>query len=485
MNRTFSSKAVMVFLCPVLWVTGLAAAEMDLSAAAVMRSNNEASGYAFEEPFVYAGPIAALVDNKPESGLTEPTPYVSPWIVEAWFPGESPVAISRIAARHHTRAITRWSLQAWAGGAEGTWRTLASCAGEAKPIEAAFPSIMTNGIRLRIEDSKGSSWGDLRVTEFHVYGPSQELKPFPDANKALTISTGQEMNILPLGEPISVESRIVNPDKAAAHEFSVQSEWLDYYLRPVAACDSRTVSLGAGEQKTLEFDFTPREQGAYFCRVSLRLKGALVNETLLLCGSRDPDILNTVKPFAALKPQGEPSPEALTGEGKILWSTEMYHQSARPHFLPGPAHFRELKKAGGNLICAMPTWAAVEPLPGIYNFAYYDHCLRLAEEYGLRLELGLWNYNFGREHKWWLQDEYARDADGKVGTGVNRMFSLAGPKNQAGRSKRSSSWSNGIRTIPGWESGSSRSTATSIGFSRAATPSSTTPSHTAKNSAAG
>jgi hypothetical protein len=47
---------------------------------------------------------------------------------------------------------------------------------------------------------------NLRVTEFHVYGPFQKLQPFPDAQESLAISTVQEMNIFPLGEPIAVEA---------------------------------------------------------------------------------------------------------------------------------------------------------------------------------------------------------------------------------------------------------------------------------------
>ncbi|MFA6290391.1 MAG: beta-galactosidase [Victivallales bacterium] len=410
----------------------LNAAEIDLTPQSVMCSNNEARGYAFKEPFVYAGPIAELVDKKSETCLNDPTPYVYPWILEAWFPGDAPVSISRVSARSGTRIVTRWSIQLWEGGSDGAWRTIASCSGEGKPMEAKFAPVMVRGVRLIIEESKGSAWGSLLMSEFHVFGPEQELKIIPDTQKALTLSTAKDMNIFKIGEPILVKAEILNTDKGMERKFNVKGEWLDYYLRPVAPEQAYPLSLRAGSKKTLDFSFTPKEQGAYFCRVSLRMDGALVNQSLILCGSRDPDILKNVKPFRALKPLGEPSPEALTGEGKILWSTEMYHQSSHPHFLPGPDHFREIRKAGGNFICPMPTWSAVEPLPGIYNFAYYDNCLRLAEEFGLRIEFGLWNYNFSKEHKWWLMDEYALDASGKVGTGVNRMFSLAGPKNRDG-----------------------------------------------------
>ncbi|MFZ2654666.1 MAG: beta-galactosidase [Victivallales bacterium] len=420
--------------CMALAISGrpLNAEETDLTPQSVMRANSDARGYAFEEPYAYAGPIPELIDNKDATNLLNPTPYQYPWITEAWFPSESPVMISHVTARTGTRAVTRWTMQVWQGDADGSWKTVASCVGDAKPIDASFEPLKVRGVRLLIEDSKGSAWGELSLNEFHVFGPQQELALLPSAKSALLLSTKREMNIFPAGTPMEVTAKIMNTDAASAHEFTIQSEWLDYYLEPVAPSETRTVSLKGGTAADFSFSYAPPEQGAFFCRVSLRLRGALANQTLILCGSRDPDILSHVKPFRCRKPLGEASPEALVGEGRILWSTEMYHQSSIPHFLPGPAHFRELRKAGGNIICTMPTWAAVEPLPGVYNFKYYDHCLRLAEEYGLRVEFGLWNYNFGREHKWWLMDEYVRDADGKVGTGVNRMFSLAGPKNRAG-----------------------------------------------------
>ncbi len=423
--------AVYATIASVMLERQIIAAEIDLTPQSVMCANNDARGYAFEEPYVYAGPIPELIDNNDATKLLHPTPYQYPWIMEAWFPSESPVTISHVAARNGTRSVTRWTMQVWQGDADGAWKSVATCVGDAKPINISFEPLKARGVRLIVEDSKGNAWGELSLNEFHVFGPQQELVLLPYVKSALVLSTKKEMNIFPVGTPLEVTARLLNTDAQNAHEFTVQSEWLDYYLEPVADSKTRTFKLAPGATDDCVFSYAPPEQGAFFCRVSLRLHGSLVNQTLILCGSKDPEFLSHVPPFRSRKPIGEPSPESLVGDGKILWSAEMYHQSSHPHFLPGPAHFREIKKAGGNFICCMPTWAAIEPLPGVYNFKYYDHCLRLAEEYGLRIEFGIWNYNMHREHKWWLSDEYALDADGKVGTGVNRMFSLAGPKNRA------------------------------------------------------
>ncbi len=392
------------------------AAEVDLAPLATMCANNAAQGYAFKEPFVYAGPLKELVDNKGNTVLQHPTPYVYPWALEAWFPGEAPVTVSRVSASATVFPVTRWRVQLWEAGA---WTTVASYIGAGGPIEATFPPTPTRGVRLLIDDARANRWGNLQLNEWHIFGPPQTPALLPATPAALSLTTQRAMNIFPFGRPIAVSAAIVNPDPARPRELSVTAEWLDYYLRPVAPAQTTAVQLAAGGRRTVPVRFQPREQGAYFCRVSLRYREALLTRSYLLCGSRDPDLLQHIQPFPARKPLGAPTPEALVGEGQLLWSTEMYHQSSHLHYLPGPAHFREVQQAGGNFICAMPTWAAVEPLPGVYNFAYYDHCLRLAEEYGIRVEFGLWNYNFGPEHKWWLEDEYARDADGKVGTGVN------------------------------------------------------------------
>ena len=426
MQQTLIGPLTVVMLAMLLAAIGTAqAAEIDLTAKSVMIASNDSGGYAFKEPFVYAGPF------DPKTLVSDPAPYAYPWIWEAWFPADTPPTISRVIAQAGTFPATRWRIQLWSNTAAGEWQTVGSYAGDGTfSMEAKFPAQKAYGVRLIIDDAHISSWGNFGLFGFRIYGPEQSLNTLPSTKEMLKLSTPNALNTFHLGHPIEVNALIRNPEKQA-RTYNVQHEWLDYYLRTVGPTQTTTVQVASEGKRSISTRWTPAEQGAYFCRVTLRYHGAVVVQSLILCGSKDPDILQHIQSFRALKPLGEPSPEALVGDGKLLWSTEMYHQSSHPHFLPGPAHFRALKNAGGNIICAMPTWAAVEPLPGVYNFAYYDHCLRLAEEYGLRVEFGLWNYSFGQEHKWWLMDEYALDQDGKVGSGVNRMFSLAGPNNRA------------------------------------------------------
>ena len=69
-----------------------------------------------------------------------------------------------------------------------------------------------------------------------------------------------------------------------------------------------------------------------------------------------------------------------------------------------------------------------EPLPGVYNFEYYDHMVRYADRYGLGLEAGLWWWDFQGPTQYWLNDERIRKRDGSTGKGWAGIYSLHSKK---------------------------------------------------------
>jgi hypothetical protein len=389
----------------------------DLTAHAVV-VHNYVDSYVRRDgdPYVFGGQSALTL---PEKGWGKAVgKYADDNRVELWFPYAEPVTLSRLRFRMGVHRPVRHRVQAWDGD---RWRTIVRV-DESNPVgtDIRFEPVTTRGIRLLIDKTSYIGFDIHRIGQVAVYGRGGPQAETPDVG--WSFESGRELNVFELGEQVSVDCRIDAPPGG-----TVTWEWVDWYLRPVAAGGSR----GFDGSKQV-FRWRPTEQGPYFLRTTLRRHGAVASQALFLIGVRDPDVAEGLEVEEYLPKKGGRVRDErdLVGPGRMLFSSEIYHHMSRPHYLPAEQWFQQFDKSDVDMVGALVNFGALMPLPGVYNFDCLDHVVDMAERHDLRLETGFWRYWFSgpdRPH-WWLEEELIRDHSGKPGSGFNHAFSYWGPR---------------------------------------------------------
>lgn len=347
------------------------------------------------------------------------TPFVTPDTVELWTADGVPANVHAIAFHTLYDKIKAGKLQAWI---DGNWQHVAPLPNtvtddmltqylpEATSMRARHElelpePVQTTGLRLVITEQANTDHDVLTLLAMRIEGRIHDVEQ--PATPGMRFAVAAEFNVFDLPAPAEVDIELRSESPQKVH---LETHWHDSIQRSVQPPQRHEIKLKRGEPESIRATLADVTQGPYFltARVS-NPKGVLLECKNVMIGMRDPALLRTGQAKAYRPRDVEvPTIEKRLKRRGALWSAAMIHSVANMGMPPAKPFFRANAEAGGELIAAYQMYHVYEPLPGVYNFAWFDHLIDLAEAHGLGLEMGLWRIDQDpTPRQWWLADQRA------------------------------------------------------------------------------
>lgn len=348
--------------------------------------------------------------------------------VELWFPRSQAVVVRSLRFATLMNTIQEGELQAWENGA---WKTV-------QPLKPADPlarhqvfkielkePVRTNGLRIWITKISWTDHESLMLADWKIEGETEGEPLFDDAG--LTLSCAAEFNTFDLPASAKIAVSVKNlPGKA--ENFLLRCRWQTYSGFPVEQVPAEEAfTLAPGAERTFTPELAVKEQGPY--RMTAELWDAQRNVLLcvkrIIVGLRDKNCFakGEVATYRPLPGQVVPLAERIKRDGAV-WEADASLQTVGQR--AGEEFFAPMKQGGCEMLMNFQTYHNFEPLPGVYNFAYFDRFIDKAREHGLGLSMGLWWWDFSGPSQFWLIDTQKRNREGKSGKGwegINSLFS--------------------------------------------------------------
>lgn len=349
----------------------------------------------------------------------DPTPFITPDGVELWAVDGIPATVHAIGFTAVFDRITEGTVQAWRDGA---WRDV-----QALPIEVTLEAIelrkpgatamrarheveisepvRTAGLRILITEQANTDHDVVQIRRVRIEGTvDSERKPAPPE---MALSVDAKYNVFDLPGPAEVRVVLRSPSDRVVH---LETRWLDATQAPAKAFDRTELDLQADTPRTVKASLGDAPQGPYFFTARLYdTSGALLAARNVLVGLRDPSLFRTgeAPPYRPVD-FDPPTIEQRLERSGALWGSAMIHSVANLGMPPGEAFFRDNAEAGGELVTAYQMYHVFEPLPGVYNFAWFDRLIDAAGAHGLGLEMGIWRIDQDPSpRQYWLADQRA------------------------------------------------------------------------------
>ncbi len=239
----------------------------------------------------------------------------------------------------------------------------------------------------------------------------------------LKLTCNAEDNTVELNEPVKLRVQ-VNDRLKKVKSLRLMSDMISYQGKEV--CHLRQEKIFSGNCD-MQLEYKVNSQGPYFVTVYLYDGySSLVAAKRIIVGVRDRKLFETgeVKEFKSGSPVPVMSVDDIIKHKGTIFSADATQSLTGRGKQPGEAYFKKIKAAGGEMLMSFLRYSDFEPLPGVYNFEYFDHMVKYAGRYGLGLEAGLWWWDFNGPTQYWLKDERIRQRDGSVGKGKKGVFSV-------------------------------------------------------------
>lgn len=373
-------------------------------------------------------PLAAPPENKIHQWQTR-TPHALKEEIVVSFPYENGILLDRIQAAARMEYPRNVELQVW-NGKEWTAK------GNAGSLNFSFkPAIPALAVKFICTGMGKRDHEPFYYNNWHIEGTAAGAK-LP-VGGYLTLTAKAKNNVFDLPSPVTADCTVTNPDKKA-DEFQTEIRYRNYIGETIAPRETRIFSLKPGEKRTLTAKYQPKQQGPVVVEVYLT-KGRnrqLVAAEALLLGARDAKLAS-----GETRPETFRSPAMERGEKVRSWTERhaadgaLWGADATQVILFAgrriqPLFFEKMEQAGAEILMTYLTHHDFEPLPGVYNFAAFDHMVKEAGKHHLGLEMGLWCWDFNGPSQFWLKDEAMRQRDGSVGNSWARMLSIFSGKAQ-------------------------------------------------------
>ena len=352
-------------------------------------------------------------DLRPMCGQTE---------LNMWFPVSEPVRIKAIGASSQYESA-KVEMLIWDG--KGFVR-----AGKADKMAFAFnPPRSAGRIRFIMTDISNRDHDVLAYLNWKIEGdsPGQPLYNCDD----LKLSCAAKDNVVELPRPLKLEVEIADR-VGRVGRFRLCSEMTTFQNSVVKAEKVlETFALPKGGNRKIALEYRHDRQGPYMVSVYLYddAGGLMLAAKRIIVGLRDPKIFeqSAIDKFPTAYP-GKiiPLDQRLRRDGTI-WGSDATQSVAGSGRYIGEEFYRKVKSGGGELLMAYMRYSDFEPLPGVYNFEYFDRMIENAGKYGLGLNLGLWWWDFNGPTQFWLADERVRKKDGSSGKGWEGLYSSFSP----------------------------------------------------------
>ncbi|MBN1557602.1 MAG: beta-galactosidase [Lentisphaerae bacterium] len=353
---------------------------------------------------------------------SDPSPFTEPDCVECWTLGGRTAEVQRVAFVARFDRIRAGELQVFE---HGDWRRLAALSPMRERYDITLDApVRTTAVRIYITDQANTDHAVLELLNWTITG-RWTGPPVADP-PALKLSSEAPDNVVDLPEPCEIRAEVASP---TVRTVDIELAWGPASGMDVVQREQHTLTLPPGKPIVLVSRLGDVPQGPYTCTASVRdsFSGTLLSVANILVGLRDPRLFEEgrVEPFPGS--DAVPSIDARLLTNGTIWSTEAYHAVSHFGRLPGARLFREIHRAGGDLLCVYATWHAFEPLPGVYNLEFFDRVVAAAREAHIGLSLGVWRWDFDTEPKqYWLADQQADIPEGRPGW--DNQFSLWAPR---------------------------------------------------------
>lgn len=360
------------------------------------------------------------------------TPFSQPVMADIWFPYTQPATINSISFWAQFDVPRKGEIQAWSGTEWKTVGQLPTMSGRpagSRTVKFEHP-VITSALRILVTQIGNTDHDVLHLTAFNIQGdPPAGAKLYDPED--LTLSCASKWNVFDIGTPATVDVSIGNT-AGATNRFRVVSSWTNTYDDTAGQPETtENIVIEKGATHTFRMSLKAREQGPYCANVSIYTdqRNILLAKQRILVGVRDPKIFDAgeVTPFEPATKPIVPYAQHLKECG-CIWTAELCQCPSCLYRRPSDEAFHVLKHAGTDVIGAFLCYNDFEPLPGVYNFAYFDWMVKVANRNHLGLDAGLWRWEFGAPDQYWLKDEIIKLHDGSTGAGWKNLYSFWGPQ---------------------------------------------------------
>ncbi|HEY3378446.1 MAG TPA: beta-galactosidase [Armatimonadota bacterium] len=358
-------------------------------------------------------------------------PYSDPVPLECWFPFTKPATVSAIGFTTHWDPIQDGEVQSWDGAHWVTVCKLPLLDGSLQGNSVRLPQPVTSyGLRVLFTKIGNGDHDVLTLTGLNIEGTLAAPERLYQTTD-LTLSCAQPMNIFDLPAPAAVAIGVGN-SLGNCTRYRLQTSWRTPYGDACGQADTQErFTLGKGETRQFPARFSTRQQGPYCVTVSLfdDERQVLLAVRRLVVGMRDPHILAQGTVASYEKPGQRIIPiRERQRQLQCIWGSEVYHCVSSLQRRPGEGYFATMEAAGADIVSATINYSDFEPLPGVYNFAYFDRLIETAKAHHLGLSLGLWRWEFGGPLQTWLKGEVIVNRQGVNAGGWDNLYSCWGPE---------------------------------------------------------
>ena len=372
--------------------------------------------------------LAAPPKNRVHQWQTR-TPHALKEEIIVSFPFENGILLDRIQARSRAEYPQKVELQVWDGS---KWVSKANASSLnftfKQPLPALALKFVCTGMGKR--DHEPFFFDNWKI-EGRAAGRQLPLKGY------LSLSTRAKNNVFDLPSPVTADCAVKNPD-GKADEFLLEIRYRNYIGETIAPPEFKTISLKSGETRKFQIKYQPKQQGPIVIEVYLKKgkKLQLAAAEALLVGSRDPKLAS-----GETSPEPYRSPAMKRGErirswrerhasDGALWGADATQTILFSGRRIQPEFFEKMRKAGAEILMTFLTFHDFEPLPGVYNFAAFDHLVENAGKNHMGLEMGIWYWDWSSAtpSQFWLKDEIMRQRDGSIGVRFDRALSIFSEK---------------------------------------------------------
>ena len=341
--------------------------------------------------------------------------------VELWFPMSRPVQLNALRAKNIFELA---KMDALVRNSNGKYVK----AGSGSKLQFKFkPPVKTNAIRFELSNISNRDHGVLQYRAWKVIGSLDGGKLLFKSDD-FSLNCDAKDNTFELPDKIELTATIKDSTKLVKRFRVTAALWKFHGTVVKPEHLVAKFSLKNGETKKLPVEFKHHEQGPYFVTVYLydAERNILLSAKRIIAGLRDSKLFasGNVKPYASgYDSKLIPFNERMK-QNKVLWEADGAHCMSARGVKPGQEFFAKLKDGGADIIMGYMRYSEFEPLPGVYNFDYFDHMVKQAGKYKLGLNLGMWWWDFKGPSQYWLADERIRKADGSYGKGWGGTYSV-------------------------------------------------------------
>ena len=364
----------------------------------------------------------------------EQQPFSGKERVEIFFEGAEMPLISKVKCDQFTDRLAEGYLEYFDGK---EWikapplKKIETPRGVIADVNIEFnPPVKARAMRLNVLKTIDLDHEVLRLGNWQINGRTAD-KRIAFGDSMVTLSTAVPFNTFEMPEPAVIKVDVENKAKEKRN-LKVVAVIQSFFGYPVDTPPiGKLLSLASGEKTSFNIAFAAKEQGPY--RVDVRIfdndHNALLDSSRLAFGVRDPEVFKK----SIVTPLDKPGSPVKTWRGRIqergtIWGADVTQGMSGNGRTPGDLIFKTLKEAGGTEVYCALAYHDFEPMPGVYNFAYFDSVVKSAQNNNLDITLGVWIWDFQGPSQQFLKDEIKRDVNGKSSNGWDGSFSLFSTK---------------------------------------------------------